>query len=98
MLRVTDSKYPSAHGCFTASIAEALADFFGTKKVDITLTSTFPGSGPARAFDSTDDMIREITDARVYAGHHYRPSVVRGAVLGRQVAHWVAKHFFGPAQ
>ena len=91
-------EYPSAHGCFTASIAEALAGFFGTKKVNITLTSTFPGSGAARAFGSTDDMIREIIDARVYAGIHYRTSVARGAVLGRKVAQWVAKHYFGPAQ
>jgi hypothetical protein len=61
-------EYPSAHGCFTASIAQALADFFGTKKVTITLTSTVTNS--SRSFDSTDDLIREIIDARVWAGIH----------------------------
>jgi len=89
-------EYPSAHGCFTASIATALADFFDTKKVPITLTSTVTNT--SRTFESTDDMIREIVDARVWAGIHYRTSVVHGAVIGRQVAHWVSKHYFLPTE
>jgi hypothetical protein len=89
-------EYPSAHGCFTASIATALADFFDTKRVTITLTSTVTNT--SRTFLSTDDMIREIIDARVWAGIHYRTSVVHGAVIGRQVAHWVSKRYFLPAQ
>jgi PAP2 superfamily len=89
-------EYPSAHGCFTASIATALADFFDSKKVTITLTSTVTNT--SRTFESTDDMIREIVDARVWAGIHYRTSVVHGAVIGRQVAHWVSKHYFLPTE
>jgi hypothetical protein len=91
-------EYPSAHGCFTASLAETLATFFGTKRVEVTLTSTVPGAGSPRTFESTDQMIREIVDARVYAGIHYRTSVVRGTVLGRRVAQWVSKHYFQPAE
>jgi len=87
-------EYPSAHGCFTGSIAEALASFFGTKKVTITLTSTLTNS--SRRFSSTDDLIREIIDARVWAGIHYRTSAVRGAVMGRKVARWVSGHYFRP--
>ncbi len=89
-------EYPSAHGCFTAAIAEALSDFFGTKRVPITLTSTLTNT--ARSFDSTDDMIHEIIDARVWAGIHYRTSVVHGTVIGRQVAHWVSKRYFLPVE
>jgi hypothetical protein len=40
--------------------------------------------------------VREIIDARVYNGVHYRTSVVEGAVLGRKVAQWVAKFYFQP--
>ena len=87
-------EYPSAHGCFTASIATALSDFFDTKNVTITLTSTVTNT--SRNFESTDDMIREIIDARVWAGIHYRTSVVHGAVIGRQVAHWISKRYFLP--
>jgi hypothetical protein len=87
-------EYPSAHGCFTASIAQALADFFGTKKITITLTSTFTNT--SRSFDSTDDLIREIIDARVWAGIHYRTSVVHGVVVGKKVARWVSANYFRP--
>ena len=89
-------EYPSAHGCFTGSIADALASFFGTKKVSITLTSTVTNT--ARSFDSTDALIREIIDARVWAGIHYRGSVVHGVVIGRKVARWVAARYFLPTQ
>jgi hypothetical protein len=89
-------EYPSAHGCFTAALAETLATFFGTKKVSITLTSMFPAAPLQRTFESTDDLVHEIIDARVYEGIHYRTSTVTGAVLGRRVAHWVAKHEFQP--
>jgi hypothetical protein len=91
-------EYPAAHGCFTAAVAETLSAFFKTKKVTITLTSTVSGSGAPRTFNSTDDLIREIIDARIFGGMHYRTSVVRGVVLGRKVAHWVFKHCFQPAE
>jgi hypothetical protein len=89
-------EYPSAHGCFTASVSEIISNFFGTKKVSITLTSTFPGAPPQRTFRSTDDLVHEIIDARVYEGIHYRTSTVHGAVLGHRVARWVVKHEFQP--
>ena len=61
----------------------------------VTLTSTIAGTSP-RTFESTDDLTREIIDARVYAGIHYRTSVVRGVVLGRKVARWVSRYYFQP--
>ena len=74
--------------------AEALRHFFGTKKVTITLTSTITGT--AHTFHSTDDIIKEIIVARIYGGMHYRTSGVHGSVIGKKVAHWVAKHYFQP--
>jgi hypothetical protein len=72
-----------------------LGGFLWYKKIAITLTSTLTNT--AHSFDSTDDLIREIIDARVWAGIHYRTSVVQGTVIGREVAHWVSKHYFLPA-
>jgi hypothetical protein len=87
-------EYVSAHGCFTAAYAETLRQFFGTKHVSVTLTSTVTGT--SRTFDNTDDLAREIVEARIYAGIHFRTSCVHGAVVGKKVAHWVSKHFFQP--
>jgi hypothetical protein len=89
-------EYPAAHGCVTTSFAETLRHFFGTKAITITTTSTTSPNRPSHTFTWTDDMIAEIVDARVYGGMHYRTSGVRGAVIGRKVAKWVAKHYFQP--
>jgi hypothetical protein len=88
-------EYPAAHGAVSTAYAEALRHFFGTKKVTITLTSTITGT--AHTFHRTDDIIKEIIVARIYGGMHYRTSGVHGSVIGKNVAHWVAKHYFQPS-
>ena len=89
-------EYPSAHGCITGAYAHAIAEFFGTKRLALGITLTGAAGHPDRTFDSTDDIIKEIIDARIYNGVHYRTSVVHGSVLSHKVAQWVAKHYFQP--
>jgi hypothetical protein len=92
-------EYPAAHGAGTGALAHALEQFFGTKKVDVTLTSTsVPGAVPYayHHFSKTQDIVKEIIDARIYGGMHYRTSGVHGTVIGSKVAHYVAKHYFRP--
>jgi hypothetical protein len=92
-------EYPSAHGCLTSAMAHSMAYFLGTKRPELGI----PVSGAdengniyVRQFDSTDQIVREIIDARVYNGVHYRTSVVHATVLGRKVAQWVARYYFLP--
>ena len=92
-------EYPSAHGCITSATAHSMAAFLGTKRPEkgLPIAGTHPdGSIFIRTFDSTDDVVKEIIDARVYNGVHYRTSVVHGTVLGRKTAQWVAKGYFLP--
>ena len=89
-------EWPSAHGCVTSAYANAIAKFFGTKRLPGGITLTGATGHPDRHFDSTDDIVKEIINARVYNGVHYRTSVEQGAKLGRQVARWVAKFYFQP--
>jgi hypothetical protein len=39
-------------------------------------------------------VIRDVNDARVLAGFHYRHSDEVGSALGRGVAHYVVRHRF----
>ena len=94
-------EYPAAHGAGTGALAYALEQFFGTKKVDVTLTSTsVPGAVPYayHHFSRTQDLVKEIIDARIYGGMHYRTSGVHGTVIANKVARWVAKHHFRPVE
>jgi len=92
-------EYPSAHGCITSAMAHSMASFLGTKRPanGIPLSGArADGSIYVRHFDSTDEVVREIIDARIYNGVHYRTSVVHATVLGRKVAQWVARSYFLP--
>ena len=88
-------EWPSAHGCGTSAYAHGIAEFFGTKRLPggIDLTGGTPNT---HHFDSTDEIIKEIIDARVYNGVHYRTSVIQGSILGHKVAQWVARYYFKP--
>lgn len=87
-------EYPAAHGCGTASIAEAVRAFFGTKKVGFEWDSTVTGT--MRRYASTDEIVREVVDARVYGGMHYRNSGEVGAHIGRKTAQWMMRDHFQP--
>lgn len=89
-------EYPSAHGCTTSAYAHAIMEFFGTKRLPGGITLTGAVGHPDRFFVSTDDIVKEIIDARVYNGVHYRTSVVHGSIIGRKVAQWVSKFYFQP--
>ena len=89
-------EYLSAHAFVDSALTETLREFFGTKKLDVTLRSTTTGT--SMSFSNTDDIVKAVEDARVFAGFHYRTSCVRGAVLGKKVAKYVAKNYFQPVE
>jgi hypothetical protein len=87
-------EYPAAHACNGGAVAEALRQFFGTKKIGFDFNSTVTST--VHHFDSTDDLVKEEQVARIYGGMHFRTSTVDGKVLGMKVAKWVTKNYFQP--
>jgi hypothetical protein len=49
-----------------------------------------------RTYHDLNALMREIADARVWAGLHWRHSIRHGAQIGRKVAKHVCDNFFGP--
>jgi hypothetical protein len=90
-------EYPSAHSCFTSAWTESVEHFFGTEDIPITLTSTVPGSGNTRSFSSTEAVVAELVEARIFGGMHYRFSCEEGTRIGKRVADFVDRHFFRPS-
>ena len=62
-------EYISAHAFIEGAWTEVLREFFGTKKLDLTITSTTTGT--SLSFSNTDDVIKAVNDARIFAGFHY---------------------------
>src|SRR5829696_5865923 len=94
LLTVNHPEYPSAHACGTTALTEALAAFFGTDKVAFAMSSTVTGT--TRYYDRLSDVAKEVYDARVWGGLHFRNSMTEGAWIGKKVARHVANDFFQP--
>ena len=87
--------HPSGHGCLSGAVLHTFREFFGTDKVAFNVHSgRFPGQ--PRHFDRFSRALKEIIDARIWGGIHFRTADVQGAVIGKKVAHWLRKHYFQP--
>jgi hypothetical protein len=87
-------EYPAAHSTAGSAISGVIAEFFGTKKVQIVLSSAVTGT--SHVVDSTDDFAKELIEARIFGGMHYRTSGRHGVAMGGKVTNWLSKHFFAP--
>jgi len=76
----------------------ALKSFFGTDKVEFTAISNkcSPAPCPPRTFERFSHALKEVIDARVWSGIHFRAADVQGAVLGKKVVHYMEQHYFKP--
>jgi hypothetical protein len=90
--------HPAGHTCVSGATVHALQSFFGTDKVAFTAVSNkcSPAPCPARSFDRFSDALKEIIDARVWGGIHFRTADVQGAVLGKKLVQFMEKHYFLP--
>ena len=89
-------EYPSAHGCVTAATVAVLESVLKTKNINV----DFPGATgggttltTSRHFNTSDELIADVANARVWAGLHYRFSTTAGVELGKAVAKWDLDHF-----
>jgi PAP2 superfamily len=88
--------HPSGHSCTSSAIVHTLQNFFGTDKIAFSAFSN--KSGTTRTFGRFSHALKEIIDARVWGGIHFRTADTQGAVLGKKVAHYLDKHYFQPVQ
>lgn len=84
--------YPSAHSCITPAGAAALAEFLGTHHIDLDVPS-LTGLG-TRHFDTVLDLAREVGNARVWGGIHFRTAVRDGIGVALRTADAVLEDNF----
>jgi PAP2 superfamily len=87
--------HPSGHLCNDSAYLTALGIFFGTDEIGFDVTSSRFPSEP-RHFDRFSEPLDEIIEARIWAGLHYRTADVQAVILGRNVAEYMAGHYFQP--
>jgi hypothetical protein len=87
-------EYPSAHSGVGSAAATVLASAYGN---DTSFTVTSAGlPGVRRNFTSFSAAVRQVEDARIYAGFHFCFSCTDGATLGTHVAQYVTGTLMPP--
>lgn len=89
--------YTSGATALSAAATRSLALYFGTDKMTFEVTSNFPlAVRKTRTYDRFSDAVKDVVDARVYIGIHFRTADAAARAQGQQVAHWVFQHFLRP--
>ncbi len=89
-------EYPCAHCIVSGAVGTSLKQDLGSDPVPVLSTSSPTAGGATRRWTSVDDFIREVANARVWEGVHYRHSTDVGTAMGVLVAEQVAKKFPQP--
>jgi hypothetical protein len=100
LLRVNHPEYPSGHGFWSGALLDAVAAYFGTRKLEWTI-NTSKAAVPAvvkteRTYEHLNVLMREIGDARIWGGLHWRTAIRDGKQMGHRVAIHVTRHYFRP--
>jgi hypothetical protein len=86
--------HPSGYTCLTSSMMHAARGFFGTDKISFTVTNIVTGA--TRSYRRFHEVVKDVIDARIYLGIHFRTADVQAAVLGKKVAFYLNKNFLQP--
>jgi PAP2 superfamily len=89
-------EYPCAHCIVAASMCSVLEAVIGSPDIaEVAMTSpTAPGV--TRLWTNLRTLVTEVSEARIWAGFHYRFSTRVGQDMGNQIGGYVVKNFMQP--
>ena len=77
-------EYPCAHCIVSSAVSTVLQQVVGNEVDEITLTSP-TAAGVTRKWTRLQDYSDEVSNARIYAGFHYRFSAEAGKDMGKKI-------------
>jgi PAP2 superfamily len=78
-------EYPCAHCIVSASIGAVLAVEIGSGPTPKLSSASSTAGGAVRTWATVADFVKEVAEARIYDGVHYRNSTEVGTAMGRKI-------------
>jgi hypothetical protein len=88
-------EYPSGYNVVNSTVTHSLENLFHTRHLRLTLISTAV-PGVERFYDSGRALRRDVVDARIWNGFHFRFANTAARDMGRRLARWTIDHYFQP--
>jgi hypothetical protein len=88
-------EHPSGHLSLDSAHLRVLEQFFGTDEISYDVTSS-QFEGETRHFERFSQALDEITEARIWAGLHYRTADMQAKILGGKVVDYMEQNYFQP--
>jgi PAP2 superfamily len=85
-------QYPSAHAVFSGAAESVLRGFFGSDAVEVSVTAPNPFA-VTRTYHAFSELTREVENARVWGGIHFRSADVDGTEIGRKIGEITLREF-----
>jgi hypothetical protein len=90
-------EYPSGHSILASAVGAVLKAEVGPRPVAAMSTTSPTAPGVTRRWSAVDDFVREVSDARVWGGLHFRFTTEASNVMGRQIGELAAAKVLAPA-
>ena len=90
-------EYPCAHWIGSSALAAVVEALFGTTEVpEISMTSS-TAPGVTHRWTNLRAYTDEVSQARIWAGFHYRFATLVGQDMGRKIGGYVVQNAMQPA-
>jgi len=86
--------YPSGYNGFVAAVSHSLEKTFQTRQLNLTVIST--AVPDVRHYDTGAALRRDVVDARVWLGIHFRFADIAARDMGLRLSEWTLDHYFQP--
>ena len=83
-------EYPCAHCAIASTIATVIRAEVGREPLPTLMSTSNTAPGVTRQWTRTEDVVKEVSEARIFDGVHYRTSTEVGNRLGAQIGALVA--------
>jgi hypothetical protein len=88
-------EYPSGYNVVNSAVTHSLENLFHTRHLQLTLISTAV-PGVRRNYDSGRVLRRDVVNARMWNGFHFRFANTAARDMGRRLSRWTLDRYFQP--